>query len=813
MRYKIQYSCRMLRRNPAFAISSILVFTLCLGATAGAFAIVNALLLQPLPGFRDIDRLVAIWSIREDTDRYPFTVAEFLDYQNQTHTLEQVAAARYITGSLKTSHGAMRLLGARVSANFFEMAGTSAELGRTLERQDDRSVPESAPTRVVLLSHSLWSREFASRADILGTTIVINGQGHTVAGVLPGTFLFPTGNFDFITPLGAESDPNRTARISTNFLKLFGRLKPGETTDSAHKELNAIAARLKQEFPDANPDKTGIQLVPLRDQILGHLRTNALTVFAGVFLLLMVASLNMAGIFVVHALRCRHDLTVLTAIGTGPAGLFWHVLTQSTAVCLGAGVLGTALAQWILPKIVGLVPSYLAIPIPIALDSSVLLGSLGLSVLCGIIFGMPAALHAAKLPGSGVLLTSARTPAMHEDGGRRLLVMAEVAFCLVVVIGAGLLLRSFVRLEKANPGFRSSRLLTFRLALPPSKYPAREDAERLHDQVIRAIQTVPGVSVGTASSLPLNGSSGFVDISPGADHSHGHKILNAPYLVADESYFRTMEIPILAGRSFSAADRDSSAQVVVVSKTLADRLSIQKDPLGAHFQVDDNAGFTREVEVIGVAGDVSAHNLENKRAGAIYVPLQQVPPAFAPFFLPNMSWVVRTPGPPMELTGIVRDKILSVSNEVGLSNMEPMENSLDMALSDRRFQLRMIALFAAAVLVLAAIGLYALISHSVHQRRREIGVRVALGARSQQILMHVIGEGLSLALGGVAIGLGAMFVLSRTLSTMLFEVPVYDPLTIVAGMFLVVMVSVLATGLPALRAARLDPVVALRQKP
>ena len=807
----------MLRRNPGFAISSILVFTLCLGATSAAFGIVNALLLQPLPSFRDMDRLVAIWSVREDTDRYPFTVAEFLDYKNQTRSLDQLAASRMMAGTLKTPHGTVRLTGMRVSANFFELTGTNPELGRTLRPEDERPRPGCAPCSVILLSHPVWSRFFGSRADIVGSTIVLDGQDHTVAGVLPQNFVFPNGHPDFITPLAAEADPNRALRVSTNFLKLFGRLKPGETAESARKELNEIAARIKQEFPEANPEKIGVQLVPMRDQILGNLRGNVLTVLAAVFLLLLVASLNMAGIFVVHALDYRHDLAVLTAIGTGPAGLFRHVLTQSTAVCFFAGVLGTALAQWALPKIVELVPVYLPVARPILLEPSVFLASIGLSLLCGIIFGLPAAVKAAKLPGSGALQSAGRAGITQQDGGRRLLVMAEVAVCLVVVIGAGLLLRSFVRLENASPGFRSSGLLTFRLAFPASKYPTREDVERLHDALVAAIQTIPGVSVGTASSLPLHQSGGSVDILGGGERGQIQKILNAPYMVADESYFRTMEIPILAGRSFSAADRGSSAQVVVVSRTLADRLWIhrdsQRDPVGARLRMDDNAGFTREVEIVGVAGDVSALELEDKSKGAIYVPLRQVPRAFAPFFVTNMGWVVRTPGPPMELAGSVREQILKVSSEVGLSKMESMDSSFDMALSDRRFQLRMIALFAAAVLLLAAIGLYALISHSVHQRRSEIGVRVALGARSRQILMHVIGEGVSLALGGIAIGLGAVFVLSRALSSMLFEVPVYDPLTIAAAMLLVVTVAVLATCLPAIRAARLDPVLALRQRP
>ena len=806
---RIPYTLRLLRRCPGLILAAFLLFTACITVNVAVFSLVSSMLFAPLPCYRDPGRLVTLWSVRAGENRYPFTTAEYLDYANRTSTLAQVAAFCVRGASARTAGGNIWLMGARASASFFDMTGVHAALGRVLLPADE--LP--GHPRVVLISTRTWERIFHADPKAPGRVLRLDSDEYIVVGVLPNSFMLPDLALDYMTPLGPL--PTGAVHNSANYLRLMGRLKPGVTIEQASVDVNAIAARLKEEFPNANPEKTGVQLTLLRDAILGNGRVRLLGLLGAVAALLVIAAVNMAGTLVVRSWEWRRDLALLAAMGTNPERLMLQFLLQTIAIGLLAGICGTALATFRAADVQAFLPLPAPLPMswqhPSLLDGRVLLFALAISLASGMIFGMPAALYAARIRGTRSLsMALAGSAQTRGGGGRRLLVIAQVAACLVLVIGTGLLLRSLLRLEIVRPGFNPDHLLTFRITPPPLKYRDAADAVELHERVLRRLAGPPVLAAGASSSLPLRKMSGMVDISA-ADGAH-ERVLGVPYQFVDETYFDAMQIPIVSGRGFSLRDGPRSQAVAIVSRGLAYHLGGPGDGIGAHLEIDDANGEPRDVEVVGVAGDVHQKRLGEEHAQTLYVPLRQLPPAAAAFFGLGMNWVVRTQGPPMDAVAAVSERILPVTSDSVVTDFVPMETFVRREIAQQRRNVWIAAGFAAAILGLATLGLYAAISHFVCRQAREIGVRMVLGARSREILLHVIAEGLSLTMIGAIFGLGAVFVLAQLLSTLLFEVPVFDPLTIGCATLLLLSVAVLAASLPALRATKVDPILTLRQE-
>ncbi len=787
-------------------LAAILLFTVCIAANVLVFALVSAVLFDPLPGYRDAGRLVQLWSMRAGENQYPFSSAEYVDYATRSQTLAQIAPFSMQAANLKTPKGSARFMGARVSASFFEVTGIRVALGRVLLPADES--PESA--RMVVIGPRIWQRLFQADPKTAGRVLTLNSEQYIVAGVLPQDFTLAEAGPDFLLPLPPLG--KGVQHKSANYLHLLGRLKPGVTLDQAQAELNVIAACLKAEFPNANPEKTGVRLVPLREAMFGQTRLRLLTLLGAVAAVLLIAAINMAGALSVRSWEWRRDFALLAAMGTNPARLLRQFLLQTCAAGLVAGIAACALAAWQLRYLDSILP--VTVPMralhPSILTAPVLLFALAISTACGLIFGLPAAIHAAYVKGPRIFPVSLAGSARAGDSGKRLLVIAQVAACLVLVIGTGLLSRSLLRLELVKPGFNPDNLLTFRISPPQSRIHDAGYTVALHDRLLGRLQGAPLISAGAAFALPLAKNYATVDLSLAGEPRE--RVLAVPYLFVGETYFDAMQIPIMWGRGFSLHDNMGSQPAAIVSQALADRLGRSHNCIGTHVEIDDANGEPRDVEVVGVAGDVHQKKLGDEHAETLYVPLRQVPPAAAEFFNLSLSWVVRTQDAPMDAAAAVRQRISPVVGDSVASEFIPMANVVQRQLVGERRNVWMAAAFAAAILVLAAIALYTLISHFVYRHAREIGVRMVLGACSRQILWHVIGEGLSLTITGAIFGLGAIFVLARLLSTMLFEVPVFDPLTIGGATLLLLLVAVLAATLPAVRATKVDPILTLRRE-
>jgi putative ABC transport system permease protein len=801
----IRFGIRMLVKNPAFTAVAVLTLALGIGANTAIFSVIDAALLRPLP-YPNADRIVVLYQLDQDKQTDNPAPADFLDLRKQSSSFAYLAAHRGLPFNLSGNGQPERVEGAVVTSDFFAALGVRAVQGRTI--QPDLDPPGG--TSVAVLGYGLWQRRFGGDANIVGRAIEVDGVSRIVVGIMPPGFAFPAGTELWTSsrfaavphPLRPTEDPS--ALRDSHYFESFGRLKPSVTLAQATTEVDTITKRLKQQYGDKE-EGFGATLIPLRQDLVGETRPALLILLGAVALVLLIACVNVANIILARGASRQKEMALRIALGAGRFHLLRHLLVESLLLALAGGALGILLALWGLAPLRALVPTDMIGGAPIALDSRVLLFTLFASLASGVLFGL--------IPGSRLLGTDLNVSL--QEGGRgsagggrarrmrSALVVTEIAMAAVLLIAAGLLLRSFSRLLNVPEGFNPDHVLSLQMALPQARYPKPGDRVAFLKNTLERVDSLPGIASASAiSRLPLNpgNSSRSVEIEGRTAPPSGD--IAPDYLVVTADYFQTLGVPLLAGRTFTDRDDANALPVAIVSEATARHFWPGQDVIGKHFRGacgDDKTWC----QVVGVVGDIKQHHLEQASKLAVYVPFLQDPWAF-------FALVVRTKLEPASAASAVEGAIHSVDADEPVYNVRSMRDVEAASLSPQRLQIALIGLFAALALILACMGIYGVMAYSVAQRTNEIGVRMALGAQTGNVLGLVLGEGLRLALLGAAIGLAGSFFAARLLSGMLFGVTPSDPFTFASVAVVLVAVAMVACYVPARRATRVDPLVALR---
>jgi putative ABC transport system permease protein len=802
----LRFGLRLLLKSPGFAAVAVLALALGVAANTAIFSVVNAVLIRPLP-YRDPSRLVMVWEHNRIRDRRQNVIspANFIDWQEQSDVFEEMAAYNDWHANLTGGGEPVEVPVQYTTPNLFRVLGARPVLGRDFTPDDVRP---DAPA-VVVLSHGLWQRRFGGDAGVVGQVVTLNGSPAEVVGVMPAGFQWFVRKSSFSgkpaelwSPFGLTAE-HRVRR--GRYMSAVARLKDGITAERAQAELSHVAARLEQQHPDFNTG-WGVEVTPLREQFAGQIRPALWVLLAAVGFLLLIACANVANLLLARAAARRKEVAIRAALGASRWRVVRQFLTESVLLALAGGGLGLLLAWWGVELLVAMAPRDLVDVGSVGLDLPVLGFTLGVSLLTAVFFGVAPALEAARLDANESLKEGAKG----STGGRRsrrlraTFVVSEVALALMLLVGAGLAVKSFVRLASVSPGFDPDGLLTMRVELPRRKYSDGRQAMQFYRQALERIAGLPGVeSVGAVSFLPFGGPASATDFTvegrpaprPGEEPSTEVRVI-------DENYFRAMRIPVLRGRGFSPQEAAEERRVAVISESLAKKYFPGEDPLGKRIRVV----MKRDpplTEIVGVVADVKLHALDEEPRPTVYWPLAELPANFT-------SLVVRAKGDPLALAAPVRKEIQAIDAEQPVADVRTMNQLLAESVGRARFSAFLLGVFACVAVALAVVGLYAVMSYAVAQRTHEIGIRVALGARGRDILGLVVRQGLGLALAGAALGLAGAFALTRLMRTLLYEVSTTDPATYVSLSALLLVVTLLACLVPAWRATKVDPMVALR---
>jgi putative ABC transport system permease protein len=799
----IRYGLRMLAKNPGFTAIAVLTLALGIGANTAIFSVIDAALLRPLP-YPQADQIVALYLLDQDRqDEYP-APADFLDFRRQSHSFAYLAAYRGLPFNLSGNGQPERVQGAVVTSDFFAALGVQALYGRAILPDLD----QPGGPGVAVLSYGLWQRRYGSNTDIVGRTIDIDGQLRTVVGIMPSGFAYPEGTELWTAsrfaapphPLRLAEDPS-TVRDS-HYFETFGRLKPGVTLAQAAAEVDTIGKRLREQY-GKDEEGVGATVISLRQDLVGETRPALLILLGAVALVLLIACVNVANIVLARGATRQREIAVRRAMGAGRLRLLGQLLTESLLLAGAGGGLGILLAYWGLTPLRAIVPSNMIGGAPIALDSRVLFFTLMASLTSGVLFGLIPGLRLASPDLNNVLQEGGRGFASgRARRTRSVLVVSEIALAAVLLVAAGLLLRSFSHLLKVPEGFNPDQVLSLQLSLSQTRYPKPADRVAFVKQLVGRVNSLPGItSAAAVTRLPLNPGNSTRSIEvEGRTRPSGD--ISPDYVVITPDYFRTLAVPLLQGRVFTERDDASTLAVAVVSAATAEHFWPGENPVGKHFR--GTCGDEKNwCSVVGVVGDVKQHHLEQASRPAVYVPFAQDPWTF-------LAIAVRTKIEPASAASAVAGAIQSVDPDQPVYNVRTMRDVEAASLSPQRLQVALLGVFAALALALACMGIYGVISYSVAQRTNEIGVRMALGAQARNVLGLVLGEGFRLAICGTAIGLLGSFFAARLLSNMLFGVASADPLTFLGVGVLLLFVALLACYIPARRATQVDPLVALR---
>lgn len=806
----LRYAVRMLVKKPGFTLIAVTTLALGIGANTAIFSVVNATLLRPL-SFKDAERVVMIWGflpqMAQTTDKLPSSAGNFISLQDHNQTLEHLAAFRSWSWQL-TGGGEPELLrGARVSSEFFPAVGATPILGRSFTREED--MPNRAP--VAIISYGLWQRHFGADQNVIGKTFTLTGQTVMVVGVMPRGFQFPGGanmisglqfalQNDVWIPLALTDEEN--SRQGNLNLALIGRLKPGVSRNQAESELRA----LEKELPLGKVGYT-VNLVPLHQQMVGKIRKLLLVLLATVAFVLLIACANIANLLLARATSRQKEIAIRAALGAGRLRLIRQLLTESLLLSLVGGALGFLLALWGSSLLVSLMPEDVPRIHEVSIDGRMLAFTLLVSFVTGVVFGLAPALRASRLDLNESLKEGSRgtTVGFRENRLRGLMVVSEVAMALVLLVSAALLIKSFARLLEVNPGFNPANVLTMDVQLPnlpPARYAKEEEQTAFFQQLMDRIKALPGVDgAGAVVTLPLTGAFESTDvIIAGAPKLPSGQLPEADYTTVTTDFFQTLQIPLLKGRQFTAQDAKDTTGVIIINDILARNSWPNEDPIGKRLTV----GFEKSPrEVVGVVGSIRQTTLDEAVRPAMYMPHLQSSN-------PGMTVIVRTRGEPLALVAAVREQVRALDKEVPVTHVRSMEEVFATAVAQPRFSMLVVSVFAVLALVLAAVGIYGVMAYSVSRRAHEIGVRMALGARSGQVLTLVLKEGMTLTLAGIALGVFGAFALTRLIATLLFAVSTKDPITFVGVSTLLAAVAFVACYIPARRATKVDPLVALR---
>ena len=802
-----------MRRNPRFAGVAILALALGIGANTAIFSVVYGVLLKALP-YKDPGRLVVILrqNLRGGGPGGPVAPANFYDWREQSRSFEAMTATEVWGATLTGQDVPEKLIGLRASANLFELLGVEPVLGRGFVPEDER--PDSQ--HVVVLSHALWQRRFGGRADILGQTLRLDGELYTVAGVMPPGFAFPTfwaTGVELWTPL--VFTPERAQSRDGHSLRIFARLRDNVTLARAQSEMSAISERLAQQFPESNSGH-GAVIDSLQDKTVAEIRPTIVVLAGAVGFLLLIACVNVANLLLARATTRQREVAVRSALGASRLDVIRQLLAESVVLSVVAGVLGVLLAAWGLNVVLAAIPETMKFSLPrregIRIDGVALGFAFVLSLATAALFGLAPALRTSRADLTGALKEGGRGTRGAGGRLRNALVVCEVALSLMLLAGAGLLIRSFVKLQSVDPGFQPRQVISMVAPVTGSQFGTAERKGPFYERLAENVAALPGVeSAALINHIPLAGDVwGLSFTVEGRPAPAPSDVPEAAYRVAGPHYFQTMGVTLARGRDFETTDSRDAPLVAIINETMAQRHFSGENPVGQRIKLGGPDSHEPWRTIVGVIKDVQQWQWADVHS-EVYLPFEQDEQFYtspsAPF---AMTLVARTQSDPASMVRALQQQVWSLDPNIPVSNVVMMQQAVSNALWQPRFSMFLLVVFAAVALVLAAVGVFGVMSYMVTQRTSEIGIRVAMGARRGDVLRLVVGQGLGLAGVGIALGLGGAFGVSRVMQTLLYQVSSTDAVTFVASSAALLAVALVACLLPALRAARIDPMVALR---
>ncbi len=795
----IRFAIRQLLKSPGFAVVAILTLGLGIGACTAIFSVVNGVLLRPL-SYPEPDRLVFIReSAPPQLPEFSVAPPNFLDWQKQAHAFTALAAYRRGIFSLTGDGEPKRLEGQRVTAAFFSVYGIAPRLGRDFRPEED----SVAQGKVVILSHRLWQTQFGGTPEVIGRSVQLNGEPYEIIGVMPADFQ-PSSSAEFWTPMAFKDEEKAGDNRGAHYINVIGRLKPAVTLQQAQSEMDVIAAQMATQYPDTNKG-WGIPLFRLTDYMVRDVKTILWTLLGAVGCVLFIACANVANLLLARANSRMREISIRTALGAGRGRIVRQLLTESLVLALAGGALGVLIAKWGLDALLAFAPASLPRAKEIGIDGGAMGFTLALSLGTGLIFGVVPAWLAT---GHNLNATLKEGTRGSTESGRRWfrsgLVVAEVALSLLLLTGAGLLVKSFLKLSAVNPGFEPAHGTAVAIALPNRKYDTPEKQRQFADRLIANLRNLPGVSaVGITHVLPMQGDYvlGFnIDGRPPIAPSD---LPSTNYYAVTPGYFQAMGIRLLRGRLFTEQDNEKAVRVAVISESLAKQQFPNEDPLGKRINITYGPDAWRVI--VGIVGDVKQSGVDKESTMQSYEPFAQVP------FVSQIA-VIRTSGDARALYSSIRAQVFAIDKDQPVSSIKPLESIVAESVSQQRFAMLLLTVFSGVALVIAAVGIYGVMAYSVSQRTNEIGIRMALGASPGSVLQLVLRQGLGVIAAGLGVGVIASLFAVRLLETLLYKTTARDPVTLAAIAALLALVALVACLIPARRATRVDPLVALRNE-
>jgi putative ABC transport system permease protein len=795
----LRFGIRLLLKKPAYALTAVLTLAIGIGANTAIFSVINGALLRPLP-YSSPEQIVRLFEKVDRTtmssDRMEVAPANFLDWKEQSSSFSGVAIFALTGLALSDGGEAERIEGALVSVDFFQVLGVNPVLGRAFTEEDQRS----AYRYLAVISFGLWQRRFGRSPDIIGRNVQLDGYSFEVIGVMPQGFEYP--QHTDLWELYRLSPSQRQMR-EARFLKVVARLKPEVSVTQAQVEMTEIAGRLAEQYPQTNAN-WGVSVVSLLDEKVGKLEPTLLILFGAVVLVLLIGSANVASLMLARATARRVEIGIRLALGASRGRITRQLLTESLLLAAVGGMVGLFVGVWGLDVLRSFAPRDLPRLDEVSLDYRVFGFTFLISILTGILFGLAPAWHASKQDAQETLKEASNRASGRATAMFGVIVAAEIALALMVLVGAGLLVASFIRLQQVEPGVDVERLLTVTFEPPSSRYNGSDSrAMRLNfwNQLSSRVETIPGVEgVGAVDSLPFGGSGRVWRFRHQSESPNEAAGPAATFHVATGNYFQTAGLQLIQGRFFNENDVEGSLPVALVNQRMARRFWLDENPVGQRIVIR-NEQFAREI--VGIVGDVKHFGLERETEPEMYVPFPQ-------FVIDVMPMVVRVSDDPSRVAAAVREQVQEVDPTVAVASISPMEDLLSVSLGQRRFTMILLGLFAIIALLLAGIGVYGVMAYSVERRTREIGIRMALGAQPATVLSLMLRRGMTLVIIGVVAGVAGALVFTRFMKTLLYGLEATDPLTFILIVSLLTVVAMLACYIAARRATKLDPLTALR---